>query len=154
MRMVRIRHMRVGVLRGFMAMRVAVRACRQHVVGVQMVAVGSGRVVAVGVFVLQNRMRVWMTMRFKQVQNDARQHQQTSDEHDPAHRSVTQGERPQCPNKRRKSKHGARTCSPKSTLCQKIKPQTQAITHSANSQERQSRVQRRYWLAKPCRQHG
>ena len=50
--MVRIWHMRVAVLRGFMAVRVAMGACRQHLMGMQMVAVGSVGVMAMSVFVL------------------------------------------------------------------------------------------------------
>ena len=92
MQMVSIGHMRVAVLQGFVAVRVAVGAGRQNFMGVQMVAVGPVGVMAVGVFVLQNRVGMRVAMRFKQVQNHTCQHQQTSASHDPAHGMVAQGQ--------------------------------------------------------------
>ena len=62
MPMVRIRHMRVGVLHGFMPMWVAVRADGHDVVRVQVVPICKLGVVAVGVFMLQNFMRMQMTV--------------------------------------------------------------------------------------------
>ncbi len=62
MPMVRIRHMGVGVLHGFVAMRVAVGAGGHDVVRVQVVPICILGVVAVGVFMLQNFMRMQMTV--------------------------------------------------------------------------------------------
>ena len=52
MPMMRIRHMRVGVLHGCVFMRVAVGTGGQDIMGVKVVSVGGFGVVAVGVFVL------------------------------------------------------------------------------------------------------
>ena len=60
--MMRVRHMRVRVLQGFMAVRVAVRAGGHDVMGVQVVPICVLGVVAVGVFMLQNFMRMQMTV--------------------------------------------------------------------------------------------
>ena len=60
--MVRIRHMGVRVLHGFMAVRVAVRAGGHDVMQVLVMPICVLGVVAVGVFVLQNFMRMQMTV--------------------------------------------------------------------------------------------
>ena len=54
MPMMRIRRMRVGVLHGFMPMRVTVRTSGHDVVRMQVVPICVLGVVAVGVFMLQN----------------------------------------------------------------------------------------------------
>lgn len=58
MQMVRVRHMRMCMLRRFVAMRVAVRAWGQGVVGVQVVAI----IMAVSMFMLQGVVAVLMSM--------------------------------------------------------------------------------------------
>ena len=62
MPMMRIRHVWVGVLQGFMAMRVTVRAGGQYLVRMQMMPICLFGVVAVGVFMLQNLMRMQMAV--------------------------------------------------------------------------------------------
>ena len=133
--MMRIRHMGVRVMHVFMPMRVTVRAGGHDVMRVQVVPICGLGGVAVGVFMLQNRMRMRVTMRLHQMQGYASQHQHARSQHDPAHRAITKCKCTHRANKRCKSKYGTRARRAKSTLRQEVKAQTQAITHRAHGDE-------------------
>jgi hypothetical protein len=60
--MMRIRHMRVRVLHGFVFVRVAVGTCGRYIMRMQVVSVCLFGVMAVGMFMFQNFMRMWVAV--------------------------------------------------------------------------------------------
>ena len=67
MPMMRIWHMRMRVLHRTVPMRVAVHAFRQLIMRMHVMPICIFGVMAVGVFVLQNLMRMHVDMRFHQM---------------------------------------------------------------------------------------
>ena len=71
---VRVRHMRVAVAQGLMAVCMAVRPRRHGVVQVVVMPI----VMVVGMLVFCGRMHVFVAMAFHQVQNNATQHEEAT----------------------------------------------------------------------------
>ena len=88
------------------------------------------------------------------MQCHASQHQQPCKQHDPAHRAVAKGKRTHRAYERCKSKNRSGACCTKSTLRQEVKAQTQAITHRAHCQKRQSSRQTGQGFGKQQSQQG
>jgi hypothetical protein len=139
-----IGHMRVFMTHGFVPMPMAVVPQGQDIVGVQVVPI----LVRVGMFVFERFMVVGVTVRLKQMQHNPDQHQYTACAQHPSAGAATECERAQCPDERRKRKHGACTPCTKRPLREQIQAQAQPIASRANGQQGTSRQECRQWLVK------
>ena len=127
----RIRHVRMGMLQGCMVVAVAVRPEGHGRVAVQMMAV----IMRVGVFMRQRLMVMGMTVGLQKMQHNACQHQCATDHQHPGARAIADGKGRQRANERRKGKHRAGSPCAKGPLRQQIQPQAHAVAGSAYRQQ-------------------
>ena len=126
-----IRGMRMGVGDGLVEVHVAVAPLGHHVMRVRMVSI----VMAVGVLVLHRLVRMFMPVALGQMQQHPRQHQKTTEQHQPPRRPFAEAEGHSRTDERCKGEHGASPRRPKSPLCQKVEPKTQAVARGPHGEK-------------------
>jgi len=126
-----IRRVGMGVGDWFVGVHMAMAPCGHHVMRVRMVPI----VVAVRMLMLHRLMRMFMPVAFCQMQQHPRQHQKTTEQHQPPRRPFTEAERYSRTYERCKGEHGASPRRTKSPLRQKVEPKTQAIPRGPYGKE-------------------
>ena len=107
-----IRRVGMGVGHWFVEVRVAMAPRRHHVMRVRMMSI----VMTVGVLMFHRLMRMFMPVALGQMQQPPRQHQKTTEQHQPPRRPFTEAERYSRTDERCKGEHGASPRRPKSPL--------------------------------------
>ena len=135
-RVMRIRHVRMRVPPRLVPMPVTVRTGGHRIMRMLVVTV----VVAVCVFMFNGFVLMLVTVRFRQVQYHAGEHQHAARRHQRAGRLVTHRH-----GQRRSDERGERedrTCARRTegSLREQIEPQAEAVTRSANRKQTKRRT--------------
>ena len=129
--MVHVRSMGMGVGHRLMGVLVAVAASWHYYVHMCMVPI----VVPVSMLMLQHFVRVLVSMAFRQMEHYSRQHEHSTQEHQPPRRAFPETEGHGSTNEGREGEHRARPRRTKCPLGQEVTAQTQAVTSGSNGEK-------------------
>lgn len=137
-RVVHIRNMAVGMAQRLMSMPVTVFAGRHRLVRMVVMVI----VVSMRMLVLERFVLVFVTVRFRQMQNHTGEHQYASQPHQPADRTIAERHGERGADERCEREHRPRARRAERALCKQIEAQAQAIAARTDGKQRQHRTGR------------